>query len=916
MKRPSVLLLQATLLSFASLATASTAIAQSAPANTSEEEVTEDEDGRVLDTVVVQGYRDSLASSLNRKRNADQVIDVITAESIGQFPDQNLAEAIGRVPGVQITRNNGEGESVNIRGLSANFTRVEIDGRSSNVTIDSADPERSSTLSIFASDLYNTIEVIKSPTAADIEGGVGGIVRLKTPEPLDIGERSFGFDASISTADQRDDDEPAFFGFYSDVVNDKFGYMVSVSYEERDQSLDKIQSNQGWVQIEAGDISDTSAVEGAFFPGRIRLEERLQSAEKLNLNAKLQLRASENLMLSLDGLLTQETREREQSRIQSQFSRTNGISEATADTSSGTLLSGTFNRVRVEPVQFARDTDIETSGLSAKFEWTPDDWEVGGELNVSQQEEDFIETRVSSRENRAVGFSIVDDPEFPVISFETGAFELADWDVRNLNQQRRVISIEEQSARFDAERFVDFGAVTSVQGGLRFASTEFDRKQGQINSPDAGNLTYADGTDGFVTTGGFADGFGSDGLLRVWPSINPVALYSQFPGSGDFFDAANADENLYDLTEDVIAGYAMAKFDEVGLGSWSARGNLGVRVVQTSYEGNGALDLAGDAIDDFGNIGTQTMDRDYTDVLPSFNLVLVPDANEDFQIRGAITRALSRPNVSDIQPGLVLRVDAINTDDAGAQTGAEASIEVGNPELDPFRAWQYDLGFEWYFGDNSQSALTGAFFYKDVENFVTSTDDTATIAAFVSSTVDQAALATALQTAGVTSPVTYDGDLAINGGTAEVSGFELGFQTPFYFLPEFWSDFGVFANYTYTDSEFTTADGTTLPFPGASENTVNLTGYYEKGGFTGRLSWIYRDEFLIEGNSDTNVVFNDSDSRVDLALRYYFDNGLRLSFDALNLTEEQNFKFYDVSNRIEDIEVEGRIYQFSLGYKF
>ena len=83
----------------------------------------------VLDRIEVNGFRGSLADSLDLKRNADQVMDAITAEELGQFPDQNVSEAIQRISGVQITRNNGEGEAVNIRGLSSNFTRVEVDGR-------------------------------------------------------------------------------------------------------------------------------------------------------------------------------------------------------------------------------------------------------------------------------------------------------------------------------------------------------------------------------------------------------------------------------------------------------------------------------------------------------------------------------------------------------------------------------------------------------------------------------------------------------------------------------------------------------------------------------------------------------------------------------------------------------------------
>lgn len=886
-------------------------------ATTTEEDENED-DVFVLDTVMVAGFRSSLASSLARKRNADQVLDAITAEDIGQFPDQNLTESIQRIAGVQITRSNGEGEQVNIRGLSADFTRVELDGRSTNVTIDSSDPGRSSSLSVFASDLYNSIEVIKSPTAADVEGGVGGIVRLRTPDPLDVGELTWGIEGGLLEADTRGETEPSVTGFYSNVFGDgRVGLLLAGTFEDRNRSIDKIQSNQGWVEIEAGDLADDTdpaltALVGGFYPGRIRHEQREVEVDKFNINAKLQFEATDNLLLNLDGLYTSETRERQQSRMQTQFSRTNGITAGTIDTTSNTLTLGTFNRVRTEPVQFYRDTDVTTYGITGGFEWGLQDWLLEGEAFFTSAEEDFIETRVSARENRTVSYDITGDPEYPEVSFEAGGLDLDGFDVRTLDQQARTITIEEQGLSFDAERDLNLGIVSSLELGARFASTEFDRRQGQIVSPD--DLTYTDGVPGYVVDGSFADGFGGSGLLRDWPSIDPLELYNRFPATGDFFDNANADENLWNLTEDTLAGYVVGNFRTNAVSGLFARGNLGVRVVQTTYEGDGAVDLAGDAITDFGNIGSQSLDRDYTDVLPAFNLVVSRDENSDFLVRAAVSRALSRPQISAIQPGLVVRIDDI--DDATGE--AQTSLELGNPELDPFRAWQYDIGFEWYFGENSEGAITGALFFKDVENFITTTSDVATLTAFVESNAPQGTLDLVRQTAGLTGDFAFEGDLFINGGEASIQGVELGLQTPFYFAPGFWSNFGVAANYTYTDSEFTDASGNSFPFPGSSENSFNVVGYYEQGGFSGRLAYTYRDEFLIEpGNSQgQNVVYNDDDGRLDLALRYRFENGIRVSFDALNLTEEQNYKYYDVTQRLEDIEVEGRIYQVSLGYKF
>ncbi|MAK61642.1 MAG: hypothetical protein CMK09_11735 [Ponticaulis sp.] len=871
---------------------------------------TPEEETILLDRIEVKGFRGSLADSLDLKRNADQVIDAITAEELGQFPDQNVSEAIQRISGVQITRANGEGEAVNIRGLSSNFTRVEVDGRSASVTIDSSDPGRSSTLSVFSSDLYNTIEVIKSPTARNIEGGVGGIVRLKTPDPLDIGELAWGGDLGISQAEARDDEEPAFNAFYSNVfMEDRLGLLLAGTFEQRDLSLDKIQNNDDWRTIDSRSNGGTDPAISAFadarFFGRLRQEEREGDSDKLNLNAKLQFQATPNLELFANTVYTTNEYERTTSRLQVQFRRGRpqllsnlypSASDPIVVGDDGTVLQGAFSGSRVEPRIFFREGEIETAGLTGGFEWMNSDWTLSGDANFQKSEEDFREIRVGARFNALAGYSIVGDPEYPEITIEPGVFDLPSIDVRDLDLNARRITIEETSARFDAERELDFGIFNSFEVGARFASTEFGRKQGALDSPEeGGSLTFADGTP-FLAMGEFADGFGGSGLLRMWPSISP-SLYEMFPANEAF---TFNDENLYDLTEETLAGYGLVNFDN-DFGGLYARGNLGVRVVQTKYEGVGAVDLAGDAISDFGNVGTASLERDYTDVLPSFNVTLSKDQESNFLVRGAVSRAMTRPEISQIQPGFVVRVNDLTMDNT------DNTFERGNPDLDPFRAWQYDLGFEWYFGENGEAALTAAVFAKDVENFVTTTQGT-----------------TSYQNNdfGIAMPVTlYNDNFAINGGEAEIKGFELGFQTPFTMLPEPFDGLGVAANYTFTDSEFTDADGNTQPFPGASENSFNLVGYYERGIFSGRVAYNYRDEFLIvpgsEENGDVvNAQYGDSQGRLDASVRLRFDNGLRLSLDALNLTEEQNFKYYDNTNRLEDLEVEGRIYTFTIGYVY
>ena len=856
------------------------------------------EDG--IETITSVGYRASFANSLEVKRDANQILDAITAEEIGQFPDQNIAEAIQRITGVQITRNNGEGESVNIRGLSANFTRVEIDGRTTAVTIDSQNPERASVLSVFASDLYNTIEVIKSPTAADVEGGVGGIVRLSTPSPLELGELSWGGDLGWSAADQRDSGEPSLNGFYSNVfMDDRIGVLLAGTYEKRDRAIDKFQSNQNWITYEA----EGDPLDGGRFPGRLRQEQRRGEAPKYNVLGKLEFDATDQLRLSASGFYTLEEREEDRARIQSQFSRLRSIESGTLDAATGTIVElQSDNRVRTDLINFARRADVETLGLTGGFDWTNDIWTLTGEANFSSSEEDFTETRASHRENRdTAGYSIVNDPEYPEFFSaiaQTTPDQFGDLSTRDLDQQQRIISLEETSFELDAERVLDLGPIVSVAAGVRYASAEFDRQQGQVDSPLEGELTYGDGVPFFVVDGGsFADGFGGDDLLRYWPTVVPIELYAQAPSTTPFvFD----DENFWTITEDVAALYGMANF-ETDLSGWFARGNAGVRLVQTTYEGVGRRNVQSpdlsdeiDAINggedevyfDAGNV----LDRDYTEALPSVNLVLAPAEDSKLQLRGAISKALSRSTLEQINPG-----EEFNTDDLDYVTG--------NPELDPFTAWQYDAGIEYYFDD--ETAITAAVFYKDVENFIVPESREVTLA---------------LPEAGI-GELTYQLESFRNGGEASIQGFEIGVQAPFTsfaFVPEALTNFGLFANYTFTDSEFTDDNGNTFTFPGASENAFNLVGYYERGGFSGRLAYNYRDEFLIEpGQTDggsANAEFGDEQGRLDLGLRYRFENGARISFDALNLTEEQNYKYYDTAQRLEDLEVEGRIYTIRVGF--
>lgn len=865
----------------------------------------EDDEARaeVDDVVVVKGFRSSFNSSLATKRNAQQVLDAITAEEIGLFSDQNITEAVQRISGVQITRNNGEGESVTIRGLSPAFTRVELDGRTTSITVDSANPERQSVLSVFSSDLYNSIEIIKSPTAADVEGGIGGIVRLKTPNPLEVGELRFGLEGTLTDAEYRDEEEPGVNGFYINTFMDnRLGLLVSGTYESKDRRFDRIENTNGFRTVDTGYLADDTdpallALVGADYARQTRQELRAGDIDRYNYNIKFQYAATESLTLFADVYGAKEERVEDRSRIQVDWTRGELVGGVAED---GLLTVAEVDRQRVDLNTFSRFVDITSLGYTFAAEFENAGWKARAEVNQASSEEAFTEYRAQARVNRdgVGGYDITVDPEAPAFATPSSEADLADIDVRNLDLQKRVISIDETVGRFDAERFVSFGPFTSFETGVRYAGAEFGRLQGAVQS-DA-SLTLDDGVDGFVLDGRtFGFGEGGAGVLTSWPSVDPELFYLENPSPDAF---AFNDENLWTIKENTYAAYVLANYEATGAAY--LRGNLGVRFVFTEYEGSGVEDVAVDGGTDFGNIGDRrTLDADYTDVLPSFNFTLSASDASPLIVRGAVTRALTRPDINQINPGLVVRLDDVEND--GDPGTFEGTFEEGNPDLKPYEAWQYDIGAEFYFGAEDAGLLSIAYFYKDVQNFIT---------------VQQQTRLYARPELGIGTLGALDievEDFPVNGGEATVQGFEIGLQTPFSFLPAPFDGFGIFANYTYTDSEFTTDDGLTFPFPGASEDAYNIVGYFEKGGFSTRLAYNYRGEFLDEFNGGaTNNEYTDEQGRLDLAVRYRFENGLRFSFDALNLTESFNYDYWDETNRLRRREFESRIYTFSVAYTF
>ncbi|MDE2163290.1 MAG: TonB-dependent receptor [Alphaproteobacteria bacterium] len=205
-----------------------------------------------METVVVTGYRAALESALNTKFQSNEMVDAINAEDIAKFPDANLAEALQRLPGVAVDRDNGEGRTITVRGLGSNFTRVTLNGLETLSTAgassagDSPNRDRGFDFNTFASELFNSLKVQKSASAATEEGSLGATVELYTPRPFDMGGEKFILGLQNAYYEYGKAFNPRITGLASDTFfGGRLGVLMSVAYSSRSQNIDSYSRSPG-----------------------------------------------------------------------------------------------------------------------------------------------------------------------------------------------------------------------------------------------------------------------------------------------------------------------------------------------------------------------------------------------------------------------------------------------------------------------------------------------------------------------------------------------------------------------------------------------------------------------------------------------------------------------------------------------
>jgi iron complex outermembrane recepter protein len=357
--------------------------------------------------------------------------------------------------------------------------------------------------------------------------------------------------------------------------------------------------------------------------------------------------------------------------------------------------------------------------------------------------------------------------------------------------------------------------------------------------------------------------------------------------------------NNNEIEEDDLGVFVQGDFT-FDVGGRTLRGNVGVRHVQTDLTTTGYTFQSG------GGVVLLTLDNDYSDTLPSFNLVY--DISDELLVRLSGAKVMTRPNLGNLAPGAAVSV-----------SGNNRTVTAGNPFLDPFRAKAYDASIEWYFAPESLIGLS--LFYKDINSFVTNVRSDIPFTGNPLGIPDSVATAACGATAGCSASATWAFTVPTNTEGGEVQGFELSYQQPFSFLPGIWANFGTILNYTSVESEvdYTNSAGQIVKadLAGLSDSSYNATLYFDNKTFSARISAAYRSEYLttVPGRDRNDVEGTAETMNVDFSTTYNINENFSVSLEALNLTDEVQDQWVDsIGDRLSFYHHQGR--QFFLGGRF
>lgn len=809
--------------------------------------------------VTVTGIRRGIEASVATKRNADGIVEAVSAEDIGKLPDTSIAESLARLPGLTAQRVDGRAQRLSIRGLSPNYAGTLLNGREVVSSSDSRDAE----FDQFPSELLGSAVIYKTPDAALIGQGLSGTADLRTVRPLDFGSRAVAFNlrGERNSHGQVTDGASATGKRFSVSYIDQFANRtlgLALGYAHLDTPKQERHYKSWWW----ANLSNW----GAQLPG--------QPADAITLNgfeatatagqqtrdglmAVLEYKPNAKLHSVVDLYYSRFQQENTMRGLMADMSQAwDGVAQQPVYSDVGTrtligdkiLASGRIsNLATIVRNDFnTRDDKITALGWNTEFKFA-DKWSAKADLSASRAERDemILETYAGQLQRGAFDFNLAlgdGVSQFKPLSNYADASTTLLMDPRNWGHDGLVkyphVVDDIKALRLSAKRDLD-GLFSAVEAGAHFAERgkDVNKREFDVNLMN-GRTPIAVSQDLLrpATSLSFAGIPGSlsydvPGVFNKYYNLTPAAPWAE-------------QARHYSIDEKTSTAYIKADID-TQLGSLPLRGNVGLQYVRTQQSSDGYA-WTGSA--SFPIHGGKTFD----DLLPSLNLSLQVTPNT--YVRTGIAKVMARPRMEDMRAGF----DQPKIDTATLKWGGSG----GNPGLEPWRAESFDLSVEHYLG--KRSYLAAAVFRKRLQTFIYTRNIDYDFTGFPNDSG-----LTAISPIGtLTAPA--------NGNGGYIEGLELSGTLEGAMLHPSLSGFGVIASASKTRSSLHEDNDVKKPLDGLSGIVNNLTVYYEQHGFSARVSQRYRSAF----QTKTRGVFLDNitsliepEKVVDAQVGYEFGRG-------------------------------------------
>ncbi len=786
--------------------------------------------------IVIVGTRLDRGEATEVKRRSLQSVSGLSDADIRKVADTSLADVLRRVPGVQSSVR-AAGALITVRGLSQ--TEYRLNGRNLTSTL-----FRGFDIAALPSDIVSSIDVYKTPSASQIEGGIGGVVDFHTRRPFDAATPEATATVKGVYGDLDGRVRPYVSGHVSGrwtTSAGEIGLLIGASHQSQDVAGDIFRIDTNALQpIETGQIVDApvDAIK-RYLRGTKTLDAAYASA---------QWRPATTFEITGDVLYNRSTLDFTTTSLLA--SLVDGVASGPFELHPDTMAvrSGRWTAVPLESSTTYGQGYFETRqyGLSGHYEHGP----LSLLVNVANTATRFryrAPTATLGASAPQLDYGIDRDlPRFTVSGIDptrTDTWRLAAYSEFDVGDNNR-----ETNVRLDGVHAFD-GTIKALKFGGRFARRNVDRNSG---------LTLADVSGGTVTMAG--DNFTGTGLDRLFTSAYPQAqwiaptrqalaverlgtLRSVFglQSGAPAFDP----ESGFRARETITNAYVEATFG-MAAGGMPIDGNAGLRYAATHLS-IGSPPMVSGAIPDF--------DRSYDHWLPSINLRAELDRR--LYLRLAWSRQITRPSFTLLSPTVIL--DFVN-----------AVGDAGNPRLDALRASQYDAALEWYSANGGN--VYAAAFYKQVQGFIRT----------------QAA---AEQIDGrsflISRPVNLD--------SGWIGGVELGFTQALRFMPGLLAGLGLQASYTRIGS-FTQDNGAgfRVPLEQMSRHNHMVGVTYDRAGVSAGVTWIWRSRIVELSRGDTlgRPLFRNPYGQLDATFAVPVTARISLTASALNVLQRRTQEYF------------------------